>query len=158
MNVYVTGTITLGIAGEELSPIGSLKDAGVVAITDDGKCVQNNELMRRALEYAGMFDLPVMDHCQDYSIVTDGVMHEGYWSTNLGLKGWPAAGEDLIVARNIELAELTGTHSLPAHQQRQISGIDPTSKSSRSANLWRGLCASLHSYRCHDRRQRTFLG
>ena len=110
VNVYLTGTITLGIAGEELAPIGSLKQAGVVAITDDGHCVQNNDLMRRALEYAKMFDLPVMDHCQDYSIVTDGVMHEGYWSTNLGLKGWPATGEDLIVARNIELAELTGTH------------------------------------------------
>ncbi len=119
VNVYLTGTITLNIAGEELSPIGSLKDAGVVAITDDGKCVQNNELMRRALEYSGMFDLPVMDHCQDYSIVTDGVMHEGYWSTNLGLKGWPAAGEDLIVARNIELAELTGTH---IHCQHISSG------------------------------------
>ncbi len=110
VNVYIAGAITAGINGEELAPIGSLKDAGVVAITDDGKCIQNNELMRRALEYAGMFDLPVMDHCQDYSMVTDGVMHEGYWSTNLGLKGWPAAGEDLIVARNIELAELTGTH------------------------------------------------
>jgi dihydroorotase len=110
VNVYIAGAITAGIAGEELAPIGSLKDAGVVAITDDGHCVQNNELMRRALEYAGMFDLPVMDHCQDYSMVTDGVMHEGYWSTNLGLKGWPASGENLIVARNIELAELTGTH------------------------------------------------
>ena len=110
VNVYLTGTLTLNIAGEELAPIGSLKQAGVVAITDDGHCVQNNDLMRRALEYAKMFDLPVMDHCQDYSIVTDGVMHEGYWSTNLGLKGWPATGEDLIVARNIELAELTGTH------------------------------------------------
>ena len=110
VNVYIAGAITVGIAGEELSPIGSLKDAGVVAITDDGHCVQNNELMRRALEYAGMFGLPVMDHCQDYSMVTDGVMHEGYWSTNLGLKGWPAAGEDLIVSRNIELAQLTGTH------------------------------------------------
>ena len=110
VNVYLTGTLTLNIAGEELAPIGSLKQAGVVAITDDGHCVQNNDLMRRALEYAKMFNLPVMDHCQDYSIVTDGVMHEGYWSTNLGLKGWPATGEDLIVARNIELAELTGTH------------------------------------------------
>jgi len=110
VNVYIAGAITVGIAGKELAPIGSLKDAGVVAITDDGHCVQNNELMRRALEYAGMFGLPVMDHCQDYSMVTDGVMHEGYWSTNLGLKGWPAAGEDLIVSRNIELAQLTGTH------------------------------------------------
>lgn len=108
VNVFVTGAITKGIAGEELAPIGSLKRAGVVAITDDGHCVQNNEMMRRALEYAKMFDLPVMDHCQDYSLVTDGVMHEGYWSTALGLRGWPAAGEEMIVARNILLAEMTG--------------------------------------------------
>jgi dihydroorotase len=108
VNVFVAGAITKNIAGEELASIGSLKRAGVVAITDDGHCVQNNELMRRALEYAKMFDLPVMDHCQDYSLVTDGVMHEGYWSTVLGLRGWPAAGEEMIVARNILLAELTG--------------------------------------------------
>lgn len=108
VNVFVTGAISKNIAGEELAPIGSLRNAGVVAITDDGHCVQNNELMRRALEYARMFDLPVMDHCQDYSLVTDGVMHEGYWSMALGLRGWPAAGEDLIVARNILLAETTG--------------------------------------------------
>jgi dihydroorotase len=108
VNVFVAGAITKNIAGEELAPIGSLKRAGVVAITDDGHCVQNNELMRRACEYAKMFDLTVMDHCQDYSLVTDGVMHEGYWSTALGLRGWPAAGEEMIVARNILLAELTG--------------------------------------------------
>ncbi len=108
VNVFVTGAITKNIAGEELAPIGSLKRAGVVAITDDGHCVQNNDLMRRACEYAKMFDLPVMDHCQDYSLVTDGVMHEGYWSTALGLRGWPSAGEEMIVARNILLAELTG--------------------------------------------------
>src|SRR4051794_33436073 len=110
VNVYVAGAITKGIAGEELAPIGSLKKAGVVAITDDGHCVQNNDLMRRALEYAKMFELPVMDHCQDYALVSDGVMHEGYWSTSLGLRGWPASGEDMIVARNILLAELTGAH------------------------------------------------
>ena len=110
VNVYIAGAITKAIAGEELAPIGSLKQAGVVAITDDGHCVQNNELMRRALEYARMFDLPIMDHCQDYALVSDGVMHEGYWSTVLGLRGWPAAGEDLIVARNILLAETTGAH------------------------------------------------
>ena len=109
INLLVAGAITRNLAGEELAPIGSLKAAGVIAITDDGHCVQNNELMRRALEYAGMFDLPVMDHCQDYSIVTDGVVHEGYWSTVLGLRGWPASGEEMIVARNIMLSELTGT-------------------------------------------------
>src|SRR4051812_48131995 len=110
VNVYITGAITKGIEGLELAPIGSLKNAGVVAITDDGHCVQNNELMRRAMEYAKMFDLPVLDHCQDYSLVSDGVMHEGYYSTELGLRGWPALGEEVIVARNILLAELTGTH------------------------------------------------
>ena len=108
VNVFVAGAISKNLAGEELAPIGSLKRAGVVAITDDGHCVQNNELMRRACEYAKMFNLPVMDHCQDYSLVTDGVMHEGYWNTALGLRAWPSAGEEMIVARNILLAELTG--------------------------------------------------
>jgi dihydroorotase len=110
VNVYVAGAITKSLAGEELAPIGSLKKAGVVAITDDGHCVQNNDMMRRAMEYAKMFELPVLDHCQDYTLVTDGVMHEGYWSTVLGLRGWPAAGEEMIVARNILLAEATGAH------------------------------------------------
>ncbi len=110
VRVFVAGAITHDLAGGELSPIGALAKAGVVAITDDGKCVQNGELMRRALEYARMFDLVVMDHCQDYALVTEGVMHEGYWSTVLGLRGWPAVGEDAIVARNILLARLTGTH------------------------------------------------
>jgi dihydroorotase len=110
VHVFVSGAITKNIAGEELTSIGSLKQAGVVAITDDGHCIQSNELMRRAVEYARMFQLPVLDHCQDYSLVTDGVMHEGYWSTVLGLRGWPAVGEETIVARNILLAELTGCH------------------------------------------------
>src|SRR5580704_109899 len=105
VNVFVTGAITKNIAGEELAQTGSLKKAGIVAITDDGHCIQNNELMRRACEYAKMFDLPVMDHCQDYSLVTDGVMNEGHWSVALGLRGWPAIGEDVIVARNILIAE-----------------------------------------------------
>ncbi len=108
VNVLVAGAITKGLAGEELAPIGSLHTAGVVAITDDGHCVQNNELMRRALEYSMMFGLLVMDHCQDCSLVTQGVAHEGYYSTMLGLRGWPAEGEELIVARNILLAERTG--------------------------------------------------
>jgi len=106
VNVFPAGAITKELKGEELASIGSLKKAGVVAITDDGHCVQNNELMRRAVEYAKMFDLPVMDHCQDYNLAGDGVAHEGYWSVTLGLRGWPAVAEDVIVARNILLAEL----------------------------------------------------
>ncbi len=110
VNVFPTGAITKNIEGAELAPIGSLKRAGVVAITDDGHCCQNNELMRRAAEYAKMFELPLLDHCQDYNLVSDGVMHEGYWSHLLGLKGWPSAGEEVIVARNIVLAEMADWH------------------------------------------------
>ena len=106
LNVLATGAISKNIAGEELAPIGSLGQAGVVAITDDGHCVQNHELMRRAVEYARMIGLPVLDHCQDYNLVGNGVVNEGYWSTLLGLPGWPAAGEEAIVMRNILLAEL----------------------------------------------------
>lgn len=110
VNVLPTGAISKGLAGEELAPIGSLAQAGVVAITDDGHCIQSNELMRRAVEYARMVGVPVLDHCQDYNLVGNGVVHEGYWSTLLGLPGWPAAGEEMIVARNILLAELCDHH------------------------------------------------
>ncbi len=106
VNVLPTGAISKNIAGDELAPIGSLGQAGVVAITDDGHCMQNHELMRRAVEYARMVELPVLDHCQDYSLVGNGVVNEGYWSILLGLPGWPAAGEEVIVMRNILLAEL----------------------------------------------------
>ncbi|MGI8431124.1 MAG: dihydroorotase, partial [Chthoniobacterales bacterium] len=106
IHVLTTGAISKNLEGEELAPIGSLAQAGVVALTDDGRCIQNNELMRRAVEYARMFDLPLLDHCQDYNLVGNGVVHEGSWSTLLGLPGWPAAGEEVIVARNILLAEL----------------------------------------------------
>ena len=110
VNVLPTGAISKNIAGEDLAPIGSLGQAGVVAITDDGHCVQNHELMRRAVEYARMVGLPVLDHCQDYNLVGNGVVNEGYWSTLLGLPGWPAAGEEAIVMRNILLAELCDHH------------------------------------------------
>ncbi len=110
VHIYPTGCITQGRLGKKLAPIGSLKKAGVVAITDDGDCVQNNEIMRRALEYCKMFDLPIMDHCQDMALTENAVMNEGEWSIRLGLKGWPAAAEDIIVARNALLSELTGAH------------------------------------------------
>lgn len=119
VNVFTTGAITKGIAGEELAPYGSMISAGIVAITDDGHCVQNHEVMRRALEYARMFNLPVLDHCQDYSLVGNGVMHEGEWSLRLGLPGWPRVGEEVIVARNILLSELCDS---PIHCQHISSG------------------------------------
>jgi dihydroorotase len=110
VNILPTGAISKNLAGEELAPIGSLAQAGVVAITDDGHCVQNHELMRRAVQYARMVGIPLLDHCQDYNLVGSGVVHEGYWNTLLGLPGWPAAGEEAIVMRNILLAELCDHH------------------------------------------------
>jgi dihydroorotase len=110
VNVLPSGAISKGLLGEELAPIGSLAQSGVVAITDDGRCVQNNELMRRAVEYARMVGLPLFDHCQDYNLVGTGVVHEGYWSTLLGLPGWPSVGEEAIVLRNVLLAELCDHH------------------------------------------------
>src|SRR5205809_8079834 len=109
-NVLPTGAISKGLAGEELAPIGSLAQMGIVAITDDGRCIQNHEVMRRAVEYARMVGVPVLDECRDYNLVGSGVVNEGYWSTLLGLPGWPAAGEEAIVMRNILLAELCDHH------------------------------------------------
>jgi len=110
VRVYPTGCLTLGMQGERLAPTGQLRRAGIVAVTDDGLCVQSNEIMRRAVEYAHMFGLPVMDHCQDASLTEGAVMNEGEWSLKLGLRGWPKAAEDIIVARNVLLAQLTGAH------------------------------------------------
>jgi dihydroorotase len=110
VNVYPTGCLTLGMEGERLAPTGQLKTAGVVAMTDNGKCVQSNEIMRRAVEYAKMFDLTIMDHCQDETQTEGAVMNEGEWSLRLGLRGWPKSAEDIMVARNVLLAELTGAH------------------------------------------------
>ena len=110
VKVLPTGCITIGQKGQTLAPIGTLKRAGVVAITDDGDCVQSNEMMRRAVEYAKMFDLPVMDHCQDQSMTQGAVMNEGVMSVKLGLRGWPNAAEDIIVSRNVILSTYTGAH------------------------------------------------
>ncbi|MBI2516915.1 MAG: dihydroorotase [Opitutae bacterium] len=110
VRVYPTGCITVGMKAEQLAPHGTLKNAGAVALTDDGLCVQSNELMRRAAEYSKMFDLPLLDHCQDESMTKGAVMNEGVVSTRLGLKGWPHAAEDIIVARNIILSAYSGAH------------------------------------------------
>lgn len=119
VNIFTTGAITKGLQGEELAPYGAMVKAGIVAITDDGHCIQNHEVMRRAVEYARMFNLTVLDHCQDYSLVGGGIMHEGEWSLRLGLPGWPRIGEEIIVARNILLAELCDS---PIHCQHISSG------------------------------------
>lgn len=121
VKVLPTGCITVGMKGQALAPIGSLKRMGVVAITDDGDCVQSNELMRRACEYAKMFGLPIMDHCQDHSMTQGAVMNEGVMSTRLGLRGWPNAAEDLIVSRNVILSSYTGAHIHLQHISSKLS-------------------------------------
>ncbi|MFZ2656882.1 MAG: dihydroorotase [Victivallales bacterium] len=106
VKVLLCGCISKNQEGKEMTGIGSLKKAGVVALTDDGKCVQNHELMRHVLEYSKSFGLPILDHCEDEKLGSGGMMHEGTWSVLLGLRGIPAASEEIMVARDIILAEM----------------------------------------------------
>ncbi len=115
VRVHPIATITKGRAGKELSEIGDLVTHGAVAISDDGSAVMNGDLIRRALEYSKMFSIPVIEHCEDVNLAGTGVVHEGYYSTLTGLKGIPAAAEEVIVARDIILAAYTGGHIHLAH-------------------------------------------
>ena len=115
VNVYPIGAITKGSLGEELAAIGSMKDAGIVAISDDGRPVMNARIMRRAMELAKALDLTVIDHCEDLNLSAGGDMHEGPQSVKLGLRGIPSASEDVMVARDLLLSELTGARYHVAH-------------------------------------------
>jgi len=115
VHVYPVGAISKGLRGEELAEIGELFESGCVAVSDDGRPVMNAELMRRAMEYAGMFDLPVISHCEDLHLSGKGVVHEGIVSTELGLCGIPSTSEAAMVARDILLAELTDARLHIAH-------------------------------------------
>ncbi|HPD18630.1 MAG TPA: dihydroorotase, partial [Candidatus Goldiibacteriota bacterium] len=109
IDVLPIGTITKERKGEELAPVGELFKAGAVAISDDGSCIENSEIIRRALEYCKMFNIPVIEHCEDVNLSADGLINEGYYSTLLGLKGIPKAAEEVIVARDILIArEVSG--------------------------------------------------
>ncbi|HVM43020.1 MAG TPA: dihydroorotase [Gemmatimonadales bacterium] len=113
--VYPIGAVSLGQRGEQLAEFGELVGAGAVAVSDDGRPVATAHLMRTALEYALTFGIPVIDHCEDVSLSAGGAMHEGLVATRLGLKGIPRSAEDVIVARDLQLAELTGGHVHLAH-------------------------------------------
>jgi dihydroorotase len=110
--VYPIGAVSRGSDGEQLADIGELRAAGCVAISDDGRPVKTALLMRRALEYAAMFNMPVLDHCEDPSLKGEGVAHEGYHASTLGLRGIPGVAESIMVQRDIALAEMTGA---PVH-------------------------------------------
>jgi dihydroorotase len=114
-NVWPVGAITKGSEGKELAEIGDLRRSGCVAISDDGRPVMNSLVMRRAMEYALAFDLTVVDHCEDLHLAEGGCMNEGLVSTELGLPGIPSAAEDVMVARNLSLSELTGARLHLAH-------------------------------------------
>jgi dihydroorotase len=115
VRVYPIGAVSLGLAGERLAEIGEMRQAGIVAVSDDGHPIRNGELMRRALEYTAMFGIPVVAHEEDREIAAGGVMNEGAMSLRLGLRGAPAAAETVMVARDVALAEQTGGRLHVAH-------------------------------------------
>src|SRR6266550_4493086 len=119
--VYPIGAVSRSSNGELLADIGDLRKAGCVAITDDGRPVATAILLRRALEYAGMFGMPVIEHCEDPSLKGDGVAHEGYYAATLGLRGMPGACEALGVERGVLLSELTGSAFHVAHMSARAS-------------------------------------
>jgi len=119
--VYPIGAVSRGSTGELLADIAELRQAGCVAITDDGHPVATALLMRRAMEYAGMFGMPVIEHCEDPSLKGDAVAHEGYQAAALGLRGMPGMCEALGVERGILLSELTGAHFHVAHMSARVS-------------------------------------
>lgn len=121
VNVYPIGAISKGLKGEELSEIGELKFAGAVAISDDGKPLKSSALMKKALQYSSMFDITVISHCEDPDLVDEGTMNEGYMSTILGLKGIPSAAEEIMVARELILAEYTKIPIHIAHVSTELS-------------------------------------
>lgn len=153
-NVYPIGAVTKKSGGEELAEIGQLVEAGVVAFSDATKPLANAEIMRRALEYCGMFDRPVFNHPQVPELVASGVMHEGFISTELGLRGMPAAAEDILVGRDIALAEVTGgrLHLQTISSRGSIDQI----RRAKAAGLRITTEVTPHHFTLTDDRLRTF--
>ena len=120
VHVFPIGAITKGLQGEQLAEIGDMKFAGAVAISDDGKPVQSAGLMKKALLYSSMFDITVISHCEDMTLVEEGVMNEGYNATMMGLKGIPAAAEETMLARELILSEYTGVPVHIAHVSTKL--------------------------------------
>jgi len=113
--VHPIAAISIGLNGEKITEMQDLKEAGAVAFSDDGNCIANSQLMRQAMDYAKMLNMPIIDHCEDKKLSNGGCMNEGYYSTILGLRGIPNESEEIIVARDIALAKLTKCHIHIAH-------------------------------------------
>ncbi len=115
VNLFPVGALSKNLEGKELAEVGEMKKAGIIALSDDGNCIENAYFLRRGMEYAKMFDLPVISHCEDKTLAEGGVMNEGYSSTLLGLKGIPSQAETIIIFRDISLSELSGCQLHIAH-------------------------------------------
>jgi len=140
VNVYPIGAITKGSLGEELAAIGAMKQAGIVAISDDGRPVMNARVMRRAMETAKAFGIPVINHCEDLNLSAGGDMHEGFESVRMGLRGIPACSEDVMVARDILLAEVTGAQYHVAHISARHSVAMVRYAKARGLNVTTEVC------------------
>lgn len=153
VNVYPIGAITKGQRGEELAEIGELKFAGAVALSDDGNPVRSTSLMKKALQYASMFDITIISHCEDIDLVEDGVMNEGYQSTIMGLKGSPSAAEEIMVARELILSEYTKVPIHIAHVSTELSVDLIRNAKKRGVNVTAETCPhyfSLTDEACSD--------
>ncbi len=153
-NVLPIGAITKGSEGKELSEIGELYEAGCVAISDDGRPVMNSLVMRRAMEYSCAFNLPVIDHCEDLQLSEGGSMNEGSVSTELGIPGIPKTAEEVMVGRNISLAELTGAHLHLAHVSTEGSVRLVREAKSRGLHVTAEVCP--HHFTLTDEAVRSF--
>ena len=153
-NVLPIGAITKGSEGKELSEIGELYEAGCVAISDDGRPVMNSMVMRRAMEYSCAFNLPVIDHCEDLHLSEGGSMNEGSVSTELGIPGIPKTAEEVMVGRNISLAELTGAHLHLAHVSTEGSVRLVREAKSRRLHVTAEVCP--HHFTLTDDAVRSF--
>ena len=157
VNVFPIGAITRNSEGEELASIGLMRAAGIVAISDDGRPVMNARVIRRAMEVARSYNLPVIEHCEDLNLSAGGDMHEGAYSTRLGLRGIPSAAEDVMVARDILLAELTGARYHVAHISTRHAAAMVAFAKQRGLPVTTEVCphhfvltdAELHDYHSH---------
>src|SRR5206468_3337931 len=153
-NVFPVGAVTKGRRGEELAEIGGLVEGGAVAFTDDGAPVSSAEIMRRALEYCRMFDKAVLSHAEDLELTRGGVMHEGFESMRLGLRGIPAAAEEVMVYREVALAQLTGARVHILHVS--AAGSVDLIRRARARGVRISGEACPHHFTLTDRCLRTF--
>ncbi len=154
VNVLPCAAMTKNQEGKEMTSIGSLKKAGAAALSDDGKCVQNHEIMRHLMEYSKSFGIPILDHCEDEVLSAGGIMHDGRWSVLLGIRGQTAASEELMVSRDAILSEHTGC---PIHIQHVSSrGSVQILRNARKRGLKISAEATPHHISLTDETMKTF--